>query len=96
EMVIRNPLLPHWEITITRRGGMGINCQDVYSAIHAIYQPVLTEGERNFYIRSPEQRKRCEAAFIQRCAKSTNRLEERVAGMRRVDLLEGRTIFMGL
>ncbi|OCH91592.1 hypothetical protein OBBRIDRAFT_514961 [Obba rivulosa] len=97
DMIIRNPLLPHWDITVQRRGGFGINCQDVYTAIYTTYQPVLTESERRFYIRSPEQLERCKAAFHQRCVKSNNKcVEERRAGMRRVDLLEGRTIFMGL
>jgi len=96
DMLIRNTLLPHWDIQVQRRGGLGIVCQDVYKAIYTIYRPVLTEAERHFYIRSPEQLERCEAAFRQRYIKSTNCLEERKAGMRRVDLLEGRTIFMGL
>ncbi|KZT09173.1 uncharacterized protein LAESUDRAFT_541747 [Laetiporus sulphureus 93-53] len=96
KMDIRCSQLPHWDIFVKPSIPGGIRCIDVYDAIYQTFHCKLTTIEKDYYIPS-ERRTRCEAQFRRRCRESPA-LEavELRDGMRRVDLLEGRTIFMGL
>ncbi|KAF9816362.1 hypothetical protein IEO21_04115 [Rhodonia placenta] len=82
EMNIRCSQLPHWDIEVSPSRPGGVRCFDVFQAIYETFHWRLA---------------RCEAAFRARC-KATPGLHdvELSHGMRRVDILEGRTIFMGL
>lgn len=96
EMNIRCSQLPHWDIEVSPSRPGGVRCFDVFQAIYETFHCVLSPTEKDYYI--PTGRlARCEAAFRARC-KATPGLRdvELSHGMRRVDILEGRTIFMGL
>ncbi|CCL99746.1 uncharacterized protein FIBRA_01768 [Fibroporia radiculosa] len=96
EMSIRCAQLPHWDIHVTPSGPGGIRCKDVYRAIYETFHQQLSPMEKEYYIPA-ERLARCEAYFRKRCkASQTLRGFEENQGMRRVDLLEGRAIFMGL
>ncbi|KAI0947409.1 hypothetical protein AcW1_007643 [Taiwanofungus camphoratus] len=96
EMSIRCTQLPHWDIHVSRSGPSGVRCLDVYRAIFETFHPPLTDAERELYLPA-ERRTRCEEQFRKRCKASPGLYDyELRLGMRRVDLLEGRTIFMGL
>ncbi|PCH39822.1 hypothetical protein WOLCODRAFT_136510 [Wolfiporia cocos MD-104 SS10] len=91
-MKLRCAQIPHWDIVAQPTGPGGVRCVDVFRAIHDMFRRPLSETEKEFYI-LPERRARCEQAFRRRCRESPGCDAD---GMRRVDLLEGRTIFMGL
>lgn len=86
--------LPHWDIVIKQSSG--ITCRDVFQAIHDSLNTRLTDSERELYV--TEQRLAgVQKAFDKRC-RDAPELDEYVRrrGMMRVDLLEGKRIFMGL
>ncbi|KZT65841.1 hypothetical protein DAEQUDRAFT_497326 [Daedalea quercina L-15889] len=96
EMQIRCSQLPHWDIVVNPAGPGGIRCIDVYRAIYETFQKELSETERDHYIPSG-RRRQCEAAWRKRCKEAPGLPEVNLKkGMCRIDLLEGRTIFMGL
>jgi len=96
EMLIRcehGAKMEPWNIYVHRKGG--IRCIDVFQAIHTSFSTPLEDDERK---KIPRTRlSSCDKAFKRRCESSANlTLWEERQGMRRVDLLEGRTIFLGL
>jgi len=93
EMTIECERLPSWFIRVKPKNG--ICCRDVFEAIFRTYNEVLTEAERSAI--PEEQLSRIEAAFKARCAGSPGLIEyEERMGFRRVDLLKGKTLFLGL
>jgi hypothetical protein len=95
-MLIRCEVIPvskPWSIYVTRRGGIRII--DVFEKIHESFSIVLGGDEKKKL--SPHKMKYYNRAFRQRCAitPGPTALEEE-KGMKRVDLLEGHSIFMGL
>ena len=82
-----------WNIYVARRGGIRII--DIFERIHEIFSIVLGDDEKEKL--SPHKMKYYNRAFRRRCAitPGLTLLEER-KGMKRVDLLEGHSIFMGL
>jgi hypothetical protein len=97
EMTIRcAPLpLPTWDIRVRRHGGGPLRCADVFTAIHeSLYTP-LTEAEKGQW--APQYLEACEPYFKARCVASTALTDwEEKKGLRRVDLLKGRTMFKGI
>lgn len=96
QMTIRVPALAHWDVHVARPAG--IRCIDVYHAIWETFNTVLSPVECERWIpRDPAARKRWDEHWHRRCRASPGLSEvERRNGKRRVDLLEGRRIFMGL
>ncbi|KAH9949812.1 hypothetical protein B0H21DRAFT_67595 [Amylocystis lapponica] len=96
EMTIRCPQLRHWDVHVTRASG--VRCVDVYRAIYETFHHTLSPVEREWYLpKDAAGLARCEENFQKRCRTSPGLSEfERRQGMRRVDLLEGRRVFMGL
>jgi len=96
EMLIRcenGAKIEPWNIYVHRKGG--IRCIDIFQAIHESFSSVLDEDEKKKISRI--KMSGCEKAFKRRCELSSNlTLWEQRQGMKRVDLLEGRTIFLGL
>lgn len=92
DMTIKGDFLSK-AIRIRRRNG--IRCRDVFDAIHDAYSQVLSEREME---KIPEDdRTEVDAAFEIRCAQAPGLTAvEKRAGLRRVDLLKGRTLFSGL
>ena len=82
-----------WNIYVNRRGGIRII--DVFEKIYESFSIVLNDDEKRKL--NPHKMKYYDRAFRRRCAitPGLTLLEER-KGMRRVDLLEGHTVFMGL
>lgn len=82
-----------WNIYVNRRGGIRII--DVFEKIYDSFSIVLNDDEKKKL--NPLRMKYYDRAFRRRCAitPGLTLLEER-KGMRRVDLLEGQTVFMGL
>jgi len=82
-----------WNIYVNRRGGIRI--LDVFEKIYESFSIVLNDDEKKKL--DPRKMKYYDRAFRRRCAitPGLTLLEER-KGMRRVDLLEGQTVFMGL
>ena len=82
-----------WNIHANRRGGIRII--DVFEKIHESFSIILNDDEKKKL--DPRKMKYYDRAFHQRCVitPGLTLLEER-KGMRRVDLLESQTIFMGL
>ena len=82
-----------WNIFVNRRGGIRII--DVFEQIYESFSIVLNDDEKKKL--NPHRMKYYDRALRRRCAITPGLalLEER-KGMRRVDLLEGHTIFMGL
>jgi hypothetical protein len=72
-----------------------VRCIDVFKAIHDTYNKRMTEGE--IARLSAKDKAECEKWFAKRCEKNAG-LEEynRKRGMKRVDLLQGKTFFDGL
>ncbi|KAH8983391.1 hypothetical protein EDB86DRAFT_2967113 [Lactarius hatsudake] len=80
-MVIHCAELPDWPVHVWRRSG--IRCVDVFEAIRDTYDVVLTGTERVIHqsrIHDIERRHQLAAK----------------KGVRRRDLLEGKTLFLGL
>ena len=97
EMMIECEKLPKGLIRIRRH--RPITCRDVFEEIFRAYNSVLSDIECRREIPSPRspQFLRINAAFKSRCALSPGLIEyEECQGFRRVDLLEGKTIFLGL
>lgn len=94
EMHIRYPPHPQWTIKVTNSNG--ITCRDVYKAIYHHFQITLSASDKKVYI-TKDKRKSCEDAFNARCRVDPG-LDDyvRKQGMRRVDMLEGKTFFRGL
>ena len=82
-----------WDIYVNRRGGVRII--DVFEKIYERFSVVLNDDEKKKL--DPHKMEYCLRAFRQRCALTPGSaaLEEE-KGMKRVDLLEGHTIFRGL
>jgi len=72
-----------------------VRCIDVFKAIHDTYNKRMTEGE--IARLSAKDKAQCEKWFTKRCGKSAG-LEEynRKKGVKRIDLLQGKTFFDGL
>ena len=82
-----------WNIYVNRRGGIRI--LDVFEKIYESFSIVLNDDEKKKL--NPRKMKFYDLAFRRRCADSPGlTLHEERKGMRRVDLLEGHTIFTGL
>ena len=84
EMVIHCPELPDWPVYVVRQSG--IRCVDVFEAIYDTYNVVLTSMERSNHqarVRDIERRR----------PPTPGGTKEDV---RRHDLLEGKTVFLGL
>lgn len=96
EMTIECEYLPKWYIRIRRP--TGISCCDVFEEIFRTYHHVLSDDECSELEGYPrDHRSRVKAAFKARCAESPSLFDyEESQGYRRVDLLKGRTIFLGL
>lgn len=96
EMLIRcenGPRMEPWNIYVHRRGG--IRCIDVFQAIHSSFSTPLEDDEKRKMSRT--RLSGCDKAFRRRCDSAAGlALFEERQGMKRVDLLEGRTIFLGL
>jgi len=86
EMIIRCPQIG--KITVTR--SKGVRCIDVFSAIYDAYHKRLRSDEM------PQDIERYTRHFEKRCEDSSRPAAERMAGMRRVDLLSRHRIFDGL
>lgn len=86
EMVIHCAELPDWPVHVARQSG--IRCVDVFEAIRDTYNVVLTTTERNMH----QQRVR----DIERRRPPTPEGAAGKKGVRRRDLLEGKTLFLGL
>jgi len=86
EMVIHCAELPDWPVYVARQSG--IRCVDVFEAIRDTYNVVLTTTERNMH----QQRVR----DIERRRPPTPEGAAGKKGVRRRDLLEGKTLFLGL
>jgi hypothetical protein len=91
EMIIQGDL--RWKIVVRKRNS--ITCEDVFQAIYDTYDVPLTDMDRKDT--DPKLLQKCEAAFKKRC-EAVPRLSEREEriGMKRVDLLNGKTFFHGL
>lgn len=96
EMIITYPPLPFWEIEVS--SSKGLSCMDVWRAIYETFNRPLTPAEKELYVMSDrERKKRCQAAFERRCELvAALPAWERKQGLKRVDLLEGKTFFKGL
>jgi hypothetical protein len=96
EMLIRcenGPRMEPWNIYVHRKGG--IRCLDVFQAIQSSFSTPVEDDEKRRLSRTKSLA--CEKAFRRRCESSAGlALWEERQGMKRVDLLEGRTIFLGL
>ena len=84
EMVIHCNELPDWPVYISRQSG--IRCVDVFEAIHDTYNVVLTNTERSIH--------QSRVRDIERRRPPTP--EGAKKGLRRRDLLDGKTQFLGL
>jgi hypothetical protein len=84
EMVIYCAEIPDWPVHIPRQSG--IRCVDVFEAIHDTYNVVLTATERSIHqsrVRDFEKRRPPTPEGAKKC-------------VRRRDLLDGKTLFLGL
>jgi hypothetical protein len=88
EMVIHCNELPDWPVFIARTSG--IRCVDVFEAIRDMYDVVLTTTERSIH--------QSRVRDIERRRPPTVTLEGAKKGLsvRRRDLLDGKTLFLGL
>ena len=84
EMVIHCPELPDWPVYVARQSG--IRCVDVFEAIRDTYNVVLTATERSLH--------QSRVRDIERRRPPTPQGAKR--GLRRRDLLDGKTLFLGL
>jgi hypothetical protein len=84
EMVIHCAELPDWPVHVARQSG--IRCVDVFEAIRDTYNVVLTTMERSIHqsrVRDIERRRPPTPEGVKK-------------GVRRRDLLDGKTVFLGL
>jgi len=86
EMVIHCMELPDWPVYVARQSG--IRCVDVFEAIRDTYNVVLTTTERNMHQKRVRD--------IERRRPPTPEGAAAKKGVRRRDLLEGKTFFLGL
>jgi len=92
-MVIRFPYCPDWDVVVRRSNGLVV--RDVFHAIWQTYNQCLTPEDKAKI--SPTRLDACERAFQDRCRMdSSTRQWETNQGMRRVDTLGKRFVFMGL
>jgi hypothetical protein len=84
EMVIHCVDLPDWPVYVIRQSG--IRCVDVFEAIQDTYNVVLTAMERSIHQNRVRDVKRRRPPTPEGTKK----------GVRRRDLLEGKTLFLGL
>lgn len=99
EMMIECEGLPKGYVRISRPASRPITCRDVYEEIFQAYNRVLSDAERRREFRAmhPERLQGISDAFKSRCASSQGlRGYEEGQGYRWVDLLQGRTMFLGL
>jgi hypothetical protein len=85
-MVIHCGELPDWPVHVARKSG--IRCVDVFEAIRDTYDVVLTAPERakhQFHVRDIESRR-----------PPTLEGAKKGPPVRRRDLLDGKTLFLGL
>jgi hypothetical protein len=85
EMVIHCPQLPDWPVYIARQSGL--RCVDVFEAIHDTYSLVLTTVERSIH---QSRIRDIERQFPHSLESGATK------PVRRRDLLEGETLFLGL
>jgi hypothetical protein len=83
-MVIHCAELPDWPVHVARQAG--IRCVDVFDAIRDTYNVVLTTTERSIH--------QSRVRDIERRRPPTP--EGAKKGLRRRDLLDGKTLFLGL
>ncbi|KAL6303880.1 hypothetical protein BKA93DRAFT_750221 [Sparassis latifolia] len=100
KMMIRFPDRPQWDFVVhpepIPEGGKGILVMHVFHEIWKTYKEFLTEEEKAQFLSGPNG-ERIRKSFEMRCKREgRNREFEMEQGMRRVDTLAGRTIFMGL
>ncbi|KAI9443431.1 hypothetical protein H4582DRAFT_2054430 [Lactarius indigo] len=86
EMVIHCAELPDWPVHVARQSG--IRCVDVFEAIRDTYNVVLTTTERTIH--------QSRVRDIERRRPPTPEGAAAKKGVRRSDLLEGKTLFLGL
>jgi hypothetical protein len=97
EMVIRcAPLpLPAWDVRVRRPDGGPLRAADVFAAVHAALRAPLAPRDRAQW--PPAYLAACAPHFRARCAAAPAlAAREEAVGLRRVDLLRGRTAFRGL
>jgi len=94
QMTIICTQLPHWHVTV--ENSAGITCRDVFEGIQKTFHVALTDAEREEHV--PKKRRvKCDEEFKRRCKANPGLTEyNSKKGMMRVDLLEGKRIFMGL
>ncbi|KZT23408.1 hypothetical protein NEOLEDRAFT_543676 [Neolentinus lepideus HHB14362 ss-1] len=93
QMTITCAELPWWHVRVRRPEGVRI--VDVLDGIHQTYYRPLTEADKDKI--GSEKIAACEGAFRRRCRAAPALDEwEHSQGMRRVDLLRGKTMFLGL
>jgi hypothetical protein len=97
EMIIRiAPLpLPAWDIRARRHDGGQLRCIDVFASIQeSLYTP-LSDLEKQQWAK--DYLDSCDSFFKARCRASAALTDwEERQGLRRVDLLKGRTMFKGI
>ncbi|KAH9035597.1 hypothetical protein EDB84DRAFT_1561148 [Lactarius hengduanensis] len=86
EMVIHCAELPDWPVHVARQSG--IRCVDVFEAIRDTYNVVLTTTERTIH--------QSRVRDIERRRPPTPEGAAAKKGVRRRDLLDGKTLFLGL
>lgn len=97
QMTIRYQKFPKWSVNVARSDGGPIVVGDVFRAIFEDLQKVATRKDRQDYI-PLDMVDRCNQLFDRRCEGCTRNIAtiERKQGLRRVDLLMGNTMFIGL
>ncbi|TFK90524.1 hypothetical protein K466DRAFT_574198 [Polyporus arcularius HHB13444] len=95
KMEIHYQAFPGWKVIVKRKDGGVLQVRDVFEAIFEDLQKLPSRQERAMYMKDP---KATSDAFIRRCEESTRTvcLAEQKAGLRRVDLLAGESLFKGL
>lgn len=94
-MTIRCARLPQWEVHVRRQGDAPIRCLDVFTAVYDTFHVPLTDAEKENI--GEEYLQSCEVHWKARCKAAACLTDvEELQGLRRVDLLRGRTMFRGL
>jgi hypothetical protein len=97
EMIIRcAPLpLPVWDIRVRRSDRGPLRCVDVFEAIYKSLSTPLSDAEKSQW--AQDYLDSCQPYFHARCKASAALTDwEELQGLRRVDMLKGRTRFMGI